>query len=153
MSYYAFTLKKTRGTPVVSDYETYLAAMLQKNPGIDDRGRFYEYTRGCHVHMLLYSERPIGYSDLKLTERQHGWNINVSPCRSLGAWNTYIRKDQNRADIRVAKLDVRKAARRDFSVSSDSKSDTDLAGAIRIGSGSDELLTPPQLFQKYGRIV
>lgn len=92
--FYACTIKRTRGTPTEADYESYLSTMLAKNPSISDRGRFYEYTRGCHVHMLLYSERKIGYSDLKLSDRQHGWNINLSPVRSLTAWNRYIRKDQ-----------------------------------------------------------
>lgn len=135
MTYYAATIKKTRGVPVESDYEDYLSEVFRKNPSIADRGRFYEYTRGCHVHMLLYSERPIGYSDLKI--HNHGWNVNLSVVRSLGAWNTYIRKDQGKLIEEEAERDVCEVTRRDFSVS------PPVEGEI----------SPLQLYKKYGRIV
>lgn len=88
------------------------------------------------MHMLLYSERPVGYSDMKLTEKQYGWNIDISPCRSLGAWNTYIHKDQGKLTVVEAERDVQNA-RQVRSVSPPVPGE----------------LSPPQLYKKYGRIV
>lgn len=138
MPFYAFTLVKVRGSPKETDYDDYLSSMLSKNPGISDRGRFYEYTRRCHVHMLLYSERPIGYADLKLKEYQHGWNLNLQVVKSLPAWNRYIRKDQQKG--------------------TESQRSAETVATPEVGVQSEETIeeyrtTASDIYKRFGRIV
>lgn len=96
--YYALSIRKTRGTKDVSDYEAYIATMLYKNKSVVNMGHYYEYTEGLHVHMLLYKhgQGTLSHNDCKVVK--YGWHVYLEPVYNLQGWKRYITKDQSRSE-------------------------------------------------------
>lgn len=147
--YYALTIKKTRGDPIRSDYEGYLATMYQKNPGLQDCGTYYETERGLHLHALLFKRgNTLGYSDVLLAENQRGWSIRLKLVYNLAGWKRYITKHQTpkRTDSSEAKRDVCEDTRQDESVSTESIEEPKMFAM-------EEEDDPKEIYKAYGRIV
>jgi len=146
--YYALTIKKTRGDPIRSDYEGYLATMYQKNPGLQDCGTYYETQKGLHIHALLFKRgKTLGYSDVLLAENQHGWSIRLKMVYNLAGWKRYITKHQIKsAGFTEAKRDACEDTRQDECASSES---------IEVPQmfAMEEEDNPKEIYKAYGRIV
>lgn len=153
--YYALTLKKTRGTPIKSDYEGYLATMFQKNPGLEDCGSYYEYTKGLHVHCLLYKRGAFGYGDCLNSARQHGWSIKLKLVYNLSGWKKYIQKDQSVSAIQQESDRV--AAKRTGSPLGSAKSVTSDESVespnVNLELEYTHEVSASEIYSKFGRIV
>lgn len=145
--YYAITIKKTRGTPDRSDYEGYMATMFQKNPGLVDCGSYYEYTKGLHIHGLLFKRGAFGYSDAINSENQRGWSIRVRPVYNLAGWKQYIKKDLDKpTDIKRSEAGVVDHQRAEKRVSGDDVK-------VPLSMEMEEEDNPSVIYRQYGRII
>lgn len=145
--YYAITIKKTRGTPIRSDYEGYMATMFQKNPGVVDCGSYYEHTKGLHIHGLLFKRGKFGYSDAINSENQRGWSIRVRPVYNLSGWKQYIKKEQH------IPTDGKSSGAGVVDHQRDEKSVSEEEIEVPQEYALEEEDNPSEIYNKYGRII
>jgi len=98
MHYYALTIKKTRLSPLRSDYEEYFK-YLEEAWDYHIGCVNFETTKGLHVHCLLRSSVPLLKKDPSLYRDQHGWNILCVPIFYEKGWIAYSTKDQVKDEL------------------------------------------------------
>lgn len=103
MNTYAITIKKTRGTPTVSDYEDYLLWLSEK---VVIYNVNYETTRGLHIHFRVKTDLTLTPKDSRLYRYKYGWNILCRPEYYEQGWIKYITKDSKTDEIKALKNDM-----------------------------------------------
>lgn len=61
----------------------------------------------CHVHATLECDGPLAKDTFKKVMYKQGFYNWYEPCRSLGAYNTYIGKDQPKSIQKTCMINVR----------------------------------------------
>jgi len=97
MNSYALTIKKTRGTPCISDYEQYLSFLMGK--GFEIYNVNYELTRGLHCPLLIKTNWKLAPKDPSLYRDRYGYNILAVPIFFKKGWIRYAEKDKYKLEV------------------------------------------------------
>ncbi len=87
-------------------YSEHLSRM--RHVGIITRQAYEIGSQGrCHLHATLKCDRPLTQKEISKMLYKKGFYYDCKPVRDIGAWNTYIGKDQPKSIQKTCMINVR----------------------------------------------